>query len=90
MLAEAASEICGFNMIGMNRISIERRTVAEDGDESRIVRTRQSKYIEADFETLNFRDDLGQTPQSRNVFLARCRLNINTIFPDDDMCQHEL
>jgi hypothetical protein len=24
------------------------------------------------------------------VFLARCRLNINTIFPDDDMCQHEL
>lgn len=41
VLADRATEVCGQEVLWMNGVSVERFTVAEDGDESRIVRARK-------------------------------------------------
>ncbi len=57
MLADAAPEGGGCNVLRVNSVSIQTRAVAESSDEPRIKGARQSEHIEADIESLDLGDD---------------------------------
>lgn len=88
MRAYLAPEIGDRDVFGMNRVGVERGAVAKDRDEPRVVRARQIERVEADQETLYPRDDVGETPEQRDVLFAQSLLDIGAIFPDDNMSQH--
>src|SRR5689334_9560369 len=88
MLADASAEFGDLNMFGMDGVSVERAPVCEDGDKTRIVRARQKQHVETDGEALHFRNNILQPAQQIHMLLARKLLDVLTILPDHDVCQH--
>src|SRR5438067_12232740 len=67
VLADAATEVGGGDVVGVDCVGFESGAVAERGDEAGVVRARQAQHVEADREALNLRDDLRQAAQERDV-----------------------
>ena len=53
MFADAASEICDYDMFRVNGVSIKRRAIMKDGDESRVKGARQMQHIKTNFEAFD-------------------------------------
>lgn len=59
-LADAAAKLGDLHVIGMNCVSIKRRAVAKDPNQTGIVRAGQMKRVEPDCQTLNAGNDRTQ------------------------------
>ena len=88
MLADAASEVGDQDVLRVNCICVERVTVAEDGDEPRMIGAREMKHIKADRKTFYPFDQGRKAAQARDMLLAYRLLYVGAIFPDDDMRKH--
>jgi hypothetical protein len=69
-------------MFRMDGVSLEAGAILENGDEARVVRAGQAKYIKSYLEGFKFRNFGGQTAKHADVFFAHLWLDFSSVFPN--------
>ena len=90
MLADASAKLRDLYVFGVHGVSVERRAVCEDCDQSCIVGARQMQRVKADREALDLRDNPAQLAQQIYMFFTGELLDVSSILPNHNMCQHFL
>src|SRR6266850_7764431 len=88
VVAQAAAKVSDLCMIGMDRIGLQRGAIAENSDQARVVRARQTKGVEAYRKTLDSRNDAADGSQAGDMLFAGSHRNISAVFPNENVCQH--
>ena len=86
--ANCSAEISGFDMFGMDVVSLEAGAIRENGDEAGIIGAGQAKDIESYLERFRFWNFRGQIAKHRNVFFPHFRLDVGSVFPNYKMSEH--
>lgn len=88
MLADDPTEVRGLNVFRVNRVSVQRGAISKDRSQPRVVRTWQTKDVEAHGKRLDLFDDCSQTTKQHNVLFTDRLFNFRPVFPNNNMRQH--
>jgi hypothetical protein len=86
--ANRSAEFSGFDMFRMDCVCLEAGAILENGDEARVVRAGQTKYIKPYLEGFKLWNFSSQTAKHRNVFFPHFRLDVSSVFPNYKMSKH--
>ena len=86
VFADAASKVCDFDVLRLDRVNVESCSISKDRNKTGIVGPWQADSIEANLKTFHFRNDTRKVAQQMDMFLTCFLLDIGPVLPDDNVC----